>query len=238
MTLLSICQNASDYVGFERPNSIIGSSDATAPPLLVCAPRTGQNLVSRGAWTILQKEHTFNTASGTASYALPADFESVINDTEYNRADQEQMRGPLNAQQWQFVKSGIVAAGTQQRFRFKADSNVRKLFIDPTPTSIEACVFEYVSNAWCQSAGGTAQSAWAADTDTGILDENLMEIGITWRFQQLHGFDYAENFREFQINAARLLGADGGAPVLAMDNRNKFSGSPYGYNLPESGYGT
>jgi hypothetical protein len=238
MTLLTICQNTADYVGFERPTSVVGNVDATARQLLVCAQREGKTLVKRGPWAILEKEHTFSTANGTASYALPSDFDRFRNDTQYNRADQDAMRGPLNAQQWQFVKSGIVSAGTQQRWRVKADSNAKKFFIDPTPTSTETIAYDYVSNAWCQSSGGSAQTAWAADTDTGILDELLLEMGVTWRFKQLHGLDYAEDFRDYQINVARALGADGGAPKLAFDNRYKSGVGPYSYNVPEANYGT
>jgi len=237
MSLLTICQGVADYVGFERPTTVVGSPDPTARQLLSCAQREGKTLVKRGPWAILEKEHTFSTVNGTASYALPSDFERFRNDTQYNRSDQMEMRGPLNAQQWQYVKSGIVSAGTQQRWRVKADSSAKKFFIDPTPTSAETIAFEYVSNAWCQSSGGSAQTAWAADSDTGILDELLMEMGVTYRFKQLHGLDYAEDFRDYQINVARSLGADGGAPRLAFDNRYKNGISPYGYNVPETNYG-
>ena len=99
--------------------------------LLVCAQREGKTLVKRGPWVILEKEHTFSTGSGTASYALPSDFDRFRNDTQYNRADQEAMRGPLNAQQWQFVKSGIVTAGTQQRWRVKGRQQRQKVFYRP-----------------------------------------------------------------------------------------------------------
>jgi len=61
---------------------------------------------------------------------------------------------------------------------------------------------------------------------------------VTWRFKQLHGLDYAEDFRDYQINVARALGADGGAPKLAFDNRYKSGVGPYSYNVPEANYGT
>jgi hypothetical protein len=49
-------------------------------------------------------------------------------------------------------------------------------------------VFEYQSTYFCQSSAGADQSAWAADTDVGVLDENLMELGVIWRFKKKNGW--------------------------------------------------
>ena len=182
MTLLTICQNVADFTGFERPTTVIDNTDPIARQLLAFAKREGTQLMRATAWPILLKEHTFSTSSGTAAYALPADFDRLVNETVYNRSDNDIFSGPLTPAEYQLQNYGTASAGTTEKFRLKAASNALKFEIDPTPSSTQTIGFEYVSSYNSQSSGGTGQAAWAADTDTGILDESLFELGLSCRF--------------------------------------------------------
>jgi len=223
MTILSLVQAVANEVGFGSPTAVVGSADATAIQMLALANLGGKQLAKRGkglgGWAILQTEHTFTTTASTAEYALPSDYDFMIDDTLWDRANFWKLKGPLSPQQWQQYKSGIVATGPRKRVRIKisASSNVKAFFIDPTPdTSSQTMVFEYVSLNWCQSSGGTAAAAWAADTDTGILDEYLLGLDLKWRFLSAKGLSYAEEKREFEMELAQALGRDGGQAVLNM----------------------
>ena len=77
----------------------------------------------------------------------------------------------------------------------------------------------------------------AADTDTGILDETTMEMGITWRFKAAHGLDYAEDYRQYQLEVRQAVARNGSAPVLQMDDARRLIVSPYSYNLNDGNYG-
>jgi hypothetical protein len=77
----------------------------------------------------------------------------------------------------------------------------------------------------------------AADTDVGILDETLIEMGVTWRFKQNHGLTYDEDFRQYQLELRQAISRAGGAPVISLDDARRLLVSPYSYNLPDSGYG-
>jgi hypothetical protein len=97
-------------------------------------------------------------------------------------------------------------------------------------------VFEYVSNGWCQSSAGVPQTRWTADTDTGIIDEHLMTLGLIWRMQRRLGLSSAEEQDEYERAVSRAISADGGAPVLNMTPRGLFPLlGPY--NIPETGFG-
>jgi hypothetical protein len=50
--------------------------------------------------------------------------------------------------------------------------------------------FEYVSNAWAASSGGTAQSSFQADTDTtASFPDRLMVLSLKRKYWQIKGFD-------------------------------------------------
>lgn len=236
MTLLAIVQNACDQIGVRKPSAVVGSSDETAIRALALANIGGKLLARWGAWTVLQKEHTFSTVASTASYAPPSDFDRMMSETAWDRTNFWAMRGPLSPQLWQQFKSGLVAnVGIVSRFRIKASSNARLFFIDPTPTSVLSLVFEYVSNAWCQSSGGTARTAWAADTDTGILDEALLELDLRWRLTKAFGMDWQADYAEFKAETDTAFARDDGLPVLDLVRPH---GDPLlAANVPDTGYG-
>ena len=227
MTLLSICQNVADFTGFERPVTVVDNTDPIARQLLALAQREGKQLMRMSDWAILKKEHTFSTSSGTAAYALPSDFDRLVLETSYNRSDNDILTGPISSAEYQLVNHGMATTGTTEKFRLKAASNALKFELDPTPSSTQTIGFEYVSNQFCQSSGGSGQAAWAADTDTGILDETTMEMGITWRFKSSHGLDFAEDFRQYQLEVRQAIARNGSAPILQLDDARKLIVGPY-----------
>ena len=203
MTLLTVVTNICDEIGFDAPTSVIGSSNETAIQMLALANRGGKQLAKRGkgvgGWAVLQTEHTFTTTDGTEEYALPSGFDFLLDDTLWDRTNQWRLWGPISPVEWQRVKSGVLASSTGPRRRVRirpaSSTNVKAFYVHPTPT---------------------VQSAWAADTDTGILDEILMEMDLKWRFAKAKGLEYAEDKREFELELAQALARDGGARMLDM----------------------
>lgn len=231
MALLAIIQNVCDEIGFAKPTAVVGSSEETAIQMLALANRSGKQLAKRGkgigGWSVLQTEHTFTTTDGTAEYALPSDYGYLIDDTLWDRANFWKLTGPVSPNEWQRIKSGVLAssAGPHRRVRIRpsASSNVKALFVEPTPsTTGDTLVYEYVSDQWCQSSGGTGQSAWALDTDTGILDEYYLEMDLKWRFLKGKGLEFGEDKREFELELAQALARDGGSQTLNMGDSNEL----------------
>lgn len=158
MSLLSICQAASDNIGITTPTSIIGSTDPGAHRLLQMARREARNLASRANWVALVVENVFIT-NGTSDYTLPADFRSMVNNTLWDRSRHWRMRGAMSPQQWQFYKSSIFGRATiERRWRLRLPSGSAagaavQFEIDPATTETQATfVYEYVSENWGRSA--------------------------------------------------------------------------------------
>jgi hypothetical protein len=331
MSLLSICQNASNNLGVTTPTQIIGSTAPVAARLLQLARREAINLSQRTNWTSLIVEHVF-FAAGTSDYPLPADYRSMIDDTMWDRSRFWRMRGAMTPQQWQMYKSSIIGRATvERRWRIRVPSGAAAgampiFSIDPplsgpdtSPNWDEAnwdennwpyegdttseFVFEYVSKNWCQSAttfsvdelvpveqgsgfavgdqfsivGGTVntaavgivtaltatngiataevttsgsyialpaspaamvavtgvganatflinattspgvtQSDWMADTDTAIIDESLIELGVIWRLARRLGLSYDEELNEYEVQVRQAIARDGGTAILNL----------------------
>ncbi|MCG8435495.1 MAG: hypothetical protein MJA83_15850 [Gammaproteobacteria bacterium] len=233
MTLLKICQNVAEESGFAKPSTIVSNTDKVAVRLFRAANRAGRVLAKLN-WTVLQDEHTFSTVASTAAYALPSDFARFNGEAQWNRTNKDRVFGPTSPEDWQAIKSGFVTSTIDDRFRVKVDSGTRKFFIDPTPSAVETIAYEYISNNWCQSSGETGQDDWAADADTGRIDEELLELETLWRFKLAMGLDPSVE----AANAKRIIemefARDGGLKTVRMDKSNKLR---LVANIPETNVG-
>lgn len=179
------------------------------------------------------------------SYDLPDDFDRFINGTMWDRVDSRPM-GNVSPQVWQEYKSGLVSAEIYKRWRIKSDSGQKALFIDPTPSSSQCSytcrdgvqvkvgiAFEYLSKNYATSAAGARQSTFSADTDTFVLDDELLELSIKWRWLNALRQSYAEERDEYERQLSIKKSQDGGAPKIRMDGSSQL---PYP-NIPETNIG-
>lgn len=237
MTLLTAVQQAANEIGLLAPDTVIGNTDQQVKQYLALATREGRDLAARegpaGGWQQLRKEWTFSLVAAQATYTPPADLAFLIPQTGWDRTARWQLMGPLSPQEWQVIKSGLSPAGPRLRYRLMGGL----LYIDPTPTDTDSMVLEYYSTGWCQSSGGTPQSAWAADTDVFTLPEDLLVLGLKWRFLRAKGLDYIEERDLYEQAVARELGRAADRRPLSICAAGVGDGL-IGYdNIPDTGYG-
>ena len=205
MTLLTLAQAACDIIGMPRPTSVMAGADQTARTMLSLAQREGRVLARRWTWTALRKQQTFTTVAQTVQTgAVPSDFDRMVSETFWNRTDQLRVVGPVTPEEWQGLVAS-VALPIESAFQMRAG----QIELYPVPTAGETYAYEYVSTQWCQSASGTGQTAWVADTDTGLLDEELTTLGLVWRFKQSRGLDYAEDMTTYEEQVLQAMARDG-----------------------------
>lgn len=218
MTLLTTVQDATKRLGLTSPASAYTSTDSQIIQLVALAQQEGKELMRRHPWQVLTKEKTFtSTAAAAQTGAIASDFDRFIDESFFNRTKKRPVFGPVSPQDWQFTQA-VVATTLVESFRERGGS----ILITPTPNGTDSYAYEYVSNLWCQSSGGTGQASWAADTDTGVLSEELMTEGIIWRFLRAKGFDYAEAMRTYEINVANAFMRDGGKRRLNFGQRGPY----------------
>jgi hypothetical protein len=219
VTLLSIAQAACGACGFAVPTTIVGNSDNTAVMLLRLLNKGGK-LLAKKPWQALQKEYTFSLVSSQASYAFPSDLGYFQNGTAWDRTQFWQLRGSLSPEEWQVYKSGLQSTTPQKRFRIKSGA----IYIDPTPSSTDSCVIEYVSNKWVTD-GSSFFTAFSTDAQTSLIDEDLLELDLTWRFLERKGLAYFEARDEADRMLETLMARDVPKPTINF-------GAPYSDTWP------
>lgn len=220
MSLLSLCQAVIKETGIgTAPTTVIGNTDPTAVQLLALATHEVRVLLRRHDWSILVAEQTINTVNGTESYALPSDIDRYVGNALWDATNYWQMRGSVGAPLWNALKRGNATSVTTRKFfRVKGYTTggvtTKRLYIYPTPTAAESLVAEYITSTPYASNTGVPAAAFAADTDTTLIPEYLVQFGVHWRFLKAKGLDYAEERAEYDRMVNTAIAQEVPAPAL------------------------
>lgn len=217
MTCLSIIQDACQTIGIPAPLAVLSSTDLQVIQLLGLLNKEGKELARRPeeGWQALTFEATFTTVA-TENQTLVAtvspNYRFIINDTIWNRTQRRPVFGPLSPQMWQRQK-GWFPQGPYSQYRI--EQNYIKFL--PVPTAGEDCYFEYVSNNWVTTSSGTSDR-FTEDTDTALIDEYLLTLGLIWRWKAAKGLDYADDYLAYRSQVDTAIARDIPRNILQMDN--------------------
>jgi len=233
LSLLTIATAVAQEAGFPTPGQVVGNSDDTAVLILALANRSG-NVLAQKPWERLQKEYTFNLVASQASYPLTAitDLGYFQDYTLWDRAQFWELRGSLSAQEWQRYKSGLQSTHPWQRFRVWQNA----IYIDPTPSTTDAMVIEYVSKNWISDSGGaTFRSRFVADNDITLIPEEALMMDTLWRFLARKGLAYQEERDQAERYVSSVFAND--APRVPINMGGDFGPWPPLPSLPRTGFG-
>lgn len=175
------------------------------------------------------------------AYPLPSDLAYLIVQTEWDRNFRWQLLGPLDAQEWQVIKSGISPVGPRMRFRIMQGM----FYINPVGSATtvynDNIVYEYVSNAWVavQAAPtvGT-QTAYQNDTDISLINEDLIAVAVKWRFLKAKGLEYMPDRAEYEAKKDKITGRSASSRSLPLNSRASGLRLLNSQNVPDTGFGT
>jgi hypothetical protein len=81
----------------------------------------------------------------------------------------------------------------------------------PAPAADQEIYFEFITKNWISAADDSiTRSRWALDTDYALLDEDIITLGVIWRWLKAKNFDYSEDFRTYEIRKMNAMARDGG----------------------------
>ena len=216
MNLLAIIQAAASALTLPTPSAVVGSADANALQLLELANNEGRDLARRYPWQALIRQATFTTtgveSQGTITTIAGTDFRYILDGTFYNRSTGLEIPGPISAEDYQSsVAAGVT--GPTPAYRLRGNT----LLLLPAPEAGESCAFEYVSRNWCSnSSGSTTRDAFVTDQDLCLVDDELVLLGVMWRWRKAKGFEYSEEFMQYERQVADAMARDGGKSCVSL----------------------
>lgn len=232
MTLKTVCTRALEELsGFEIPSTFYDNQNLTARTCVALVTRQGRTLEMQQRWSSLLSTYTFSTVADQAAYDLPSDWRAFGNVSQWNRSSHRQMIGPSSAFEWQWLKGWIGASATIDVW-FRIEGT--QMILHPTPTSVQTMAFDYYSKNWITKVSdSTTATEFTHDNDTSKLDEDLLILGLKWRFLQSKGMPFEPEYREYEAMLEEATADAGGKRSIKLGLREiKWDG------LPDTGYGT
>jgi hypothetical protein len=225
MSLLSIVQNAALRFGLPSPNAAASSTDANIQQLVAFVNEEGQELAARNPWQAMRYQAAFTTLAAedqgnieticTATNAQ-APFQSIVNETIWNRTQRRPIFGPKSPAEWQQLKAQFVQGPWYQYI-----IRNKHILFTPVATAGQSCFFEYITSAWATDSGGTTgKSAMTSDTDVSVLEERLIMLGAVWRFQCAKGIDFTAAYEKYDDAVLDAMAKDGGRAKLNLKGYN------------------
>ena len=223
-TVLWVVQQAMVEMGLTKPAEAVTSQDTTVQQMVALLDRAGNDMVLGYPWEHLDKEYVFNTSTATASadgktfsVALPSDWSYALDQTQWDRTNHWPLLGPKTAQEWQWLKGGLLSSGPRIRYRLRAG----RLELFPTDSMSSEIAMEYISNGWVQDASlaNTFYSSPHKDSDLVLFDPWVISAYLKLKFWEVKGLDTTAYAKDFVNVWEARIGKSKGAPVLTLAPR-------------------
>lgn len=166
-------------------------------------------------------------------YPLPPDYETITDNTHWDKTKHWQMLGPVDAQQWQWLKSGYISTGPRVRWRILGNT----FQIWPPYNTQEYLGFEYRSKGFVRSATNEVKNSFTADTDTTVFDDTIVVLATKLKYFQIKGFDTTALQQDYMRYLSVAKANDKGSATLSFAPQP--SAVLIGWaNIPDTGYGS
>ena len=230
-SVLWVVQQAMIEMGLTKPPQVVTSPDITVQQMLALLNRAGSDMVIGYPWEQLTKEYLFNTANCTVvttpsgppilSQPLPADWSYFLDQTQWDRTNHWPLLGPKTAQEWQWLKGGLLSSGP--RIRYRVVGGNLELFPGafPPAQSYSDIAMEYVADTWLESSrtANTFYSQVQADEDLVLFDPWVISAYLKLKYWEAKGLDTSAYSKDFVNVWEARIGKNKGAPMLTLAPR-------------------
>jgi hypothetical protein len=192
MNILQIVQAATLSIDVDRPQVLFTSTDRTALELIDTANTSALQILDDYDWQRLIRTATLTGDGVETSFALPDDYSRMVKDAN--------LIGPnwrfFPAQQMQDFNLWLelidypVATWQQRWMVFGGNMNVMPIMPLGEPLN-----YGYISTS---IVVGTDPTTFTADTDTFVLDDELLRLGIVWNWKKSKGYDFSAELAQYQ----------------------------------------
>lgn len=212
MTILSVCQEVAKVVGLEEPDVVFSSTTREIVELRSVANEMARRIADVYDWQVLCKIATITGDGSTEDWSLPSDYLRQMKKTNLWSSSLETALShiesldrwlELDVQSFDFVINAWTIYGGE-------------IHVKPALASAVTAKYFYVRNTVVTASGGSLKTSFTADDDTYGLSEDLLKLGIIWRWKEYKGQDYAEAMQDYEELKERLIIADKGSKGIRV----------------------
>lgn len=225
MAILAALQSASIRLIGRKPATFFGSSNQFEIELCDLVNEAAQDVAKYQDWQALVRIATINGDGVTKLFDLPADYDrmGLVSDVQdqTNWVFGYYPFSDINTYLFQEARGftplpgGWIIYGSEMRF-------------SPAPATSVA-QFPYVSKNWARPQSGADTAAFTLDTDSFLLPERLLTLGLVWRWRENKKLDFTGDMEAFSKALDEYASKDRGSRVIRSRASRSFARTPIAY---------
>lgn len=224
MAILAALQSAAVRLVGRRPATFFQSNQQLEIELCDFINEVAQDVAKYQDWQALVRVASIG---GSDSVALPSDYDRMTIDADVQ-----------NAANWMWGYQHIL---DMNEYLFRKNSGWSpwpggwimyqdRIHFSPSPTG--AAQFPYITKHWARPAnGGADKPAFTEDTDSFLLPERLLTLGLVWRWRENKKLDFTGDQDAYAKALDEYGTKDGGSRVMRFGPRRR----PLSTSVPWSG---
>lgn len=223
--ILSAMASASIRLMGQKPMTFFGASQKFELELCDLVNEVAADIAQYQDWQALTRIAALVGNGNTDAFDLPTDYDRQLIDSDVQRAsyalwgyahigDINDFMASADSGWAQTIPGGWIIYDGQMRF-------------SPAPSG--EARFPYISKAWAVGNDGTRKTAFDADTDTFLLPERLLTLGLIWRWRENKKLDASGDQEAFIKALDEYGGKDKGSGIIRRNGRRGRIGSVVPY---------
>lgn len=218
MTVLAAMQSAAVRLMGRKPQTFFGGSGTFEIEIADLVNEVADDIAKYRDWQALVRTASIGGDGVTTEYDLPDDYDRMPVSSEV-----------MDLTSWGYIRftdintfllaqsSGFT--GTPGGWIIYAD----KLRFSPAPS--EPATFPYITKNWARAASEQPKSVFSLDTDTFLLPERLLTLGLVWRWREMKKLDASGDQEAFIKALDEYAAKDGGSRVQRRNSSRLFPGT-------------
>jgi hypothetical protein len=212
MTILSVIKDVAKVCGIAVPDAVFSSTDREHVELASLAQEMAERIANGHDWQKLSKITTITGDGSTEEFDLPSDYDRMLVKSQVWSSSLETALSPItdldkwleiDIKSFDFVVNAWTIYGGQMHVKPALGAGVTAKYF-------------YQSNLIVDPAAGADTTTFTADTDSFILDERLLKLGIIWRWKEQKGQPYDEWMADYEELKERLVVRDRGSRMIRV----------------------
>lgn len=219
MNIIQIVQSATLSFDVERPQALFSSTDRTSLELIDAVNTAALQILDEYDWQRLIRTATLTGDGTETSFPLPPDYSRMVKDANligpnWRFYPAQQMQ---DFNHWLELLNFPISTWEQRWMVFGGNLNVMPIMPVGVPLS-----YGYISTS---IVVGSDPTTFTADTDTFVLDDELLRLGIIWNWKKSKGYDFSAELGQYQQRLEMQRFRDVGArqTLITGGRRGRFT---------------
>jgi hypothetical protein len=214
MTLLSVVKDVCATVGVLVPQSIFANitGNRTMQEMLSLANEMAQRIAyDTRDWTVLKNVQTMIGNGTTTAFPMPGDYKRMLLTTNVWRSTQTlyPMTFVPDTDEWLNRRARNIYHSTGEWTLIGG-----QILIFPVMGLGVTAYYPYLVKNCINLASGGVGDSFMADSDSFVLDERVLKLGMIWQWKADKGSAYAEDMNSYGDALTSVMGRDSPSPII------------------------